>query len=342
MENKTLFTKKFNVLLFALILSQSLISIAQQQYDIRTPKFQRVENAYAYLIQMDNYFDLLLNNYPSLSLEIEVSENLFTNSYGKAKVKMREYLISFYGIEKLQNFEKDFSDVLTENSSSMLSEMSTEYSARQVLDILDKRSKGNIPPDELKTILSFQFIDNPLLEFTKGYKYTYKTKNHSKSKGTDWQLEIPLSWKAEEGDRPNIIQKFTNDCGDGFQIIMLMVQNLPPENCNLTDDQIELLREESAIKSMIPKNSEFISYTKISIESYKGGMIIFESIKTRLDLTIKMRCCMFFFLTDDMMYQIMCMVSSDDNKKDLSKEMDISLPLFKSVVNTIVINNKYH
>jgi hypothetical protein len=46
---------------------------------------------------------------------------------------------------------------------------------------------------------------NPEREFLEGNTYVFKTK------GTDWQLEIPNSWKASEANRPNIIQKFYSD-----------------------------------------------------------------------------------------------------------------------------------
>ncbi len=342
MKNTSFVIKKNSVLLVIFITLQTVILSAQSQASLRTPKFQRVETAYAYIMQTENYFKLLYASHPKLQSEIEKSKALFSSSYGIAKVNMKQYLIDFYGKEKFQIFENGFSDILNENLSDLLSDMSTEHAAYQIIELINKRSNGDVPPETLRTILHFQFLEKPLLEFTKGYTYTFKTKNHQKSKGTDWQLNIPYSWLAEEGNRPNIIQKFTSDVGDGFQMIMLMVYDLPSEYKNLTEDEIDQQFDETDFESILPEDATLLSFNKITIEGCKGGMLIFEKTGERLDIKMEMQICLFFFVKDRQNYQIMCTVSSDDNNKDLTKEMEKFLLLFKSVANTIVLNSKYN
>lgn len=51
----------------------------------------------------------------------------------------------------------------------------------------------------------------------------YETKNHPKAKGNWIQVKYPVGWKKAEGDRPNIVQKFTGDYQGLFVMLALQV-----------------------------------------------------------------------------------------------------------------------
>ena len=49
-----------------------------------------------------------------------------------------------------------------------------------------------------------------------GYAYFH---NHPKTNGIDFKVRIPKNWKIEEGNRPHIVAKITNDDLSTFLII---------------------------------------------------------------------------------------------------------------------------
>ena len=55
----------------------------------------------------------------------------------------------------------------------------------------------------------------------------FDTKNHPKSNGLWLAVKYPSSWRAAEGERPHIIQKFDRVDGDFYQSLMLQVNPLP-------------------------------------------------------------------------------------------------------------------
>ena len=220
------------------------------------------------------------------------------------------------------------------------------YTTEIVQDFIKQvlsRAKGNIPSPILETLLSFQYIDNPEKEFLAGFTTTFKTKGHLKAKNTDWQLKVPQSWLAEEGNRPNIIQHFKSEYGSGNQGMLLMVKQIPlQDGIPYSKKEINDFFSVEAAKEMIPEEGKFISYSKTVIDRLTAGMLEFESIYEGVETKVKIRMVEFIFIVEDKMYFFQASVSSADLSEDLSIPMKKFLPLYKLVANSIVVNSQYN
>ena len=51
----------------------------------------------------------------------------------------------------------------------------------------------------------------------------YDTKNHAKAKGVWATIRYPSGWEAKEGERPNIVQKFSGDYNGMFVVLSLQI-----------------------------------------------------------------------------------------------------------------------
>lgn len=51
----------------------------------------------------------------------------------------------------------------------------------------------------------------------------FDTRNHPKAKGVWATIKYPAGWQAKEGERPNIVQKFTGEFRDMYVILMLQI-----------------------------------------------------------------------------------------------------------------------
>lgn len=60
-----------------------------------------------------------------------------------------------------------------------------------------------------------------------GQHITFNTEGHPKAKGVNLTLAYPKSWRADEGLRPNIVQKFVSEGGRGLEIMMIITKELP-------------------------------------------------------------------------------------------------------------------
>ena len=220
-------------------------------------------------------------------------------------------------------------------------EISMEIAAGFINDV-EKRALGNgLSTPILETLLFFQFEEKPELEFMQGFTQTFKTKGHPKAKGSDWQIKVPISWKVIEADRPNIIKKFISDYGSGEESIMIMTQDLElPKDYKVSKEEINELFSEKEVIKMTPKGAKFISFNKVTIDNYSGGVMEVELKQTNEDdkSVISIRMVQYMFIANGKMYLLQGTVNDD---KDLASKMKKFTPLFKMVAKSIVENEQY-
>jgi clan AA aspartic protease (TIGR02281 family) len=305
--------------------------------NIKRPKYIRASEAYGYLIGQEYSLDYIKKKFPELELNIDRLQISFNLNFGKSKEALRNYLSNIFSDTEL---EKHKESLVKELNRQFANQTFTEDDAIAFLLEVDNRAKGNIASPVLETILSFQYADRPHGEFLAGFTTLFKTKGHPKSKGTDWQIRVPKSWRAEEADRPNIIQKFLADQDDTNQSIMLMV--LPfPEGHPPTKAELDELFTDKGSRSIVPEKGKFISFTKMTLDNNIGGMLVYEQTTSRMDFTITVRMAQFMFIKATKIYVLQGTVGADNHETDLSLEMQKYLPLYRLVANSIVVNDQY-
>jgi len=326
----------FSILLFFLI----TINVVGQTTDkFKKPKYLRVCVAYGYIIGQEYSLKLIKNEFPQFEMNILKSQMQFNSTFGKSKDGMKKYLVDYLGQVEFKKFEDTLIDEIKKLLSSQI--LTEEISTNFIYEV-ERRANGNIVPTVLETLLSFQFADKPQDELTLGFTTTFKTKGHIKSKNTDWQIKVPKSWKSEEADRPNIIQKFTSDFGSGNQSIMIMVKEMSlPQEHEITNEELNDLFTEKEMRDMVPSGGKFISFSKMTFDNNIGGMLEVEQTMERLDIKIKIRIVQFMFILGNKMYILQGTVGSEDTNTDLSVVMKKYLPLYKLVANSIVVNSQY-
>lgn len=126
-----------------------------------------------------------------------------------------------------------------------------------------------------------------------GYAYFH---NHPKTNGIDFKVRIPQNWKIEEGNRPHIVAKITNDDLSTFLIIITdrstfvsrnMAKEIYEEGC-VEQWTIDEYRSRGTFVELIAANNVYIdSYpTRMSVfytindVTYGSRTVKFESIET--------------------------------------------------------------
>jgi hypothetical protein len=331
---------KYKYTLSILLLFLTTVNVFGQATDnLKKPKHIRVIEAYGYLTGQEYSLSLIKNEFPQFEMSILKAQMSFNSTFGKSKEAMKKYLAEYLG----QNEFKEYEGKLISEMKKMFSNQSfTEAIATNFISEVETRAKGNIASTILETLLYFQFSERPQDELISGFTTSFRTKGPPKSKVTDWQIKVPKSWKAEEADRPNIIQKFTSDYGAGSQRIMLMVKEFPlPKGYKETKKDLNDLFTERVMRDMVPDGAKFISFTKMTFDGNIGGMIESEQTTERLDFIIKLRMVEFLFIRSGKGYFLSCSVGSENADADLSLEMKKYLPLYKLVANSIVLYDQY-
>ncbi len=331
--------KMKKLILFVIIILAVLSSYSQTERENVNKNEMNAMNAYTYIYGQELVLERIIKELPEYEFKIIIAQNSFNLAFGEVKKNIVTYLnekMLNKKIEFIQNLAKKNLDSLYEKF-----EINSEFAEAYLKDV-DARTKGIIPSPIFETILYFQYMNRPHLEFIGGFTQTFKTKSHAKSKNTDWQIKVPLSWKATEASRPNIIQNFSSDFFEGKRMISLAVKNLElKKGETFSEKEINEYFSENNAKNMIGSGSSLVSFVKMTFDGNKGCMLIYEDILERLDSKIKSQAVMFSFIYKANYYNVTCAVITLNLEEDLNIEMKKYLPLFKLVANSIVVNSKY-
>ena len=210
---------------------------------------------------------------------------------------------------------------------------------------METRINEGIRSPELEYLLMFIYEKNPSEEFTKGFIKTYKTDgSEPKSKGIKLRIDIPLSWKSTDGKRPHIIQKWQNENGTGDEIIMLIiVDDIYNEGGSWTKEQLNEAIKNEEIHEFIPDGANLIDAGVFELEQQLGLWYSFEHTQNRADIAdMNMRAHSFTlpfrgkFLT--LMFSSGGLASE---QKEIERRFELYKPLFKLVVNSLILEQVY-
>lgn len=186
------------------------------------------------------------------------------------------------------------------------------------------------------------FVMRPEEEFRQGHILRYRTKGHPKALGLDFQISYPASWRAEEGERPHIVQKFISQNGHGLEAITLMVREILPEGSTYTAQEIDKLFSPQSLRGMLPPDATYITAQPIVMDLHKGSVVIYEMTRQRVDRKMTMRVAQFTAIRGNKAISILCTVSMPpDNQSLLAERFKGFWPLFRLVANSFIIQEQY-
>ena len=309
---------------------------------IKQDKSIRASMVYGYFTGIETTLANISELNPNFRSEVNHLNLLLTTNFGQSKKNAIKYL---NGIDNWEDTMKSRMDSLKQLIHTNIL-FSTNEETAIYLKELEKNLKGNIPSPMLENVLSFQYENQPSKEFSNGYTYTFSSKDHKKSKNTEVILTIPKSWSAQEGKQPNVIQLFTSDCGNGFNTISLLTQEMPLNNEQLdslsaneiNDLYKEIFTEEFAI-NFIDKG-KFISFKPMNIAGRAGFLIVFEIITEKMGMKFKMRSNSYIFHDKTHLHFINCSLGTGNIDEDLEDKLNKINPLFFMIVNSVVVPEK--
>ena len=283
-------------------------------------------------------FDVLFSS-PGENLEKTLAE-LFGDSWPELKVKI----------------QKQIRDLLSKSNL-------TKKAAINFIGLVNNRGNGQVETPFLQILLMCdpQFQKNPIKEVVMGFKQTFRTKEHPKAKGLDFQIEYPRSWSAREGRRPNVIQFFKSSYGKGFISASIMTKDMLLEiGDELTSQELSQLNTSSGAKeiasqlfseanlremarSMGMNNVRDIGAKRMVLDRWPGAMIEFVGEQQRLNFTVTMYNRIYFALYKNYMVFLQCQVAKwpSDHESAFKKRIAKYAPLFHWMANSLVIQSQY-
>jgi hypothetical protein len=160
-------------------------------------------------------------------------------------------------------------------------------------------------------------------------------KDHPKAKEVNLKLKAPVGWEIKEGDRPNIVKKFTNE---GNTYLILIKDNVT----FFSRKQIrETLQEDNFAEKFVQETSSFlnnpqlIDQSVVTIDTYPSIKFKVKGKIERLGLTfpIIMMCWVVFY--EDKIIFLQAMGINNPEFRALEQ-------LYSQITNSVIFPEQYN
>jgi hypothetical protein len=214
--------------------------------------------------------------------------------------------------------------------------------AIEFISMVKHRAKGDIDSPVLETLLIFkpEYEEYPEQEFLDGYRYTYKNDGTGKSKGVEFSIKIPRTWKAKEGNRPNIVQKFIAPSG---AMLMIIIKEMPlGPNEHVTQTDVDEMLSSEGVRQMLPPGASYIASGKMTLEGLPGLWVKYRVKMGRVKMTMEAESIMYVVFYKNRTIQIQgtngVSVNGEKIKDGGIKKYE---KLFDQMVNSFVLEGLY-
>lgn len=289
-----------------------------------------IAKSYFYLLGQSTSIQFYVDQYPD-NKEIALIRMNESSYFGLSRDRMRSYLVNQIGENEILKQEKNLGEVLSGKYKKVILDVESLKS-----DINGRLNQMKTIPEEFrKIILSFKYQNNLNRLIGDNYYYLFQSKNHSKAKGIDFNLKIPLLFISKEGDRPNIIQNFNGYFGGKFMSFNVLTQYAKGIGRPSKKEVLDLISS-GVYKSMLIPDVQNVKVSAIALESFHGLKFRFDMETQRLDLSIKQEAIQFLLFLEEKMLGFTFMVQSSSDFDETAFNAYVT-----SIMNTLVINSNY-
>lgn len=324
--------------LASLLLGLSPLTQAQTPAPaFRSSLVEDLARTFGFCLGQHYTLDQLRREHPEMQAQVKLAEMKWNLAFEKAEAGVEARLKEIFG-EKWEGVRASMHAQM-EPALKQQNSGATPETIASFLQLVEKRSTGVIESaNALEMLLSSdpRFVQAPEQEMARGFIGRFTTKDHPKAKGLELNLRHPLSWKKEEAERPNIVQKWTSDGGHGTDVFMLQVRRFPAP---LTAEEKAEVFSEAMAKELF--GAGLLSYTTSTLERMPVGISHFTNTAERLDFKLESRGVSFHLVFQDVWIslQFMCYTPGGAEAREARiKQLD---PLIKMIAGSLVLPGSY-
>lgn len=165
----------------------------------------------------------------------------------------------------------------------------------------------------------------------------YSTKGHQKAKGIDMRLGYPKGWKADEGDRPNVVQKFISPKGYADGYLGITISNLPEE---LSDFDIKSMFVGNGPSAILPDGAKQLTRQNTKIEQIDADIrtYVLQTERAGVKLSLFSHTLVFSINRKLVVVNMTCGATGEVvDDAALIQRGNLQSGLFRLCINTIVL-----
>lgn len=301
---------------------------------------EEMARTYWYCIGQETSIELLVDKFPQLGKQLLAAQSEFDLKFKPAITTIDRVLIEknrpWAGQKEtsLANLRKQIN----------LKDITLDQAQAYVAEI-HKRARGEMPSPILETLLMFHptYIREPAEEYLAGYKREYRSDGSGKAKGVKFGIEYPMSWKADESRRPNIVKKFVSENGRGLEIVSLLVLETPASaRSPATAKDVEEIRQARIWESVAVGSKTLDSGTvRLLGQPAIWGEYTWRTNQAGIDLELHGFDLMFLYESRLVGVSFQNTISPHNSNETAEQKFERYAPLFQLMISSIDVFNRY-
>jgi len=330
--------RKYTALLFIFLLSLSLGTAANSaELNYNQTSIKGLARAYGFVLGQEFSLAKIERKIPELSANVFQAKSQFNSSFPNIKSKLKEQLVFAMG-KKL--FDESDKGIKKQIQSHLGKQVITKDVAQIFLQKVKKRAEGDIESPVIEYMLSVKYLSYPVDEFLEGYRQTFNSDGHKKAQGLKVVLQLPTSWKAKEGNRPHIVQKWVSANGTGLEMMLLDIRDA--DGYSPSDKEIESFVSSGKVKNIVPNGATLINSGTFSLEGRKGYWIETSSSQERAGFKLYQHSIIYQLFFRGKAVGLLCQAGSPiKDKIKVDDKYEKVKPLCQQVLNSIVLLQTY-
>ncbi len=330
--------KKLLFITLSILLSQKILATPRISEKLTKDMFTTLSFYYCQNGVLD---DIKRHKKALLSNQIVLEQNEFNNTFAKSVFEMEKEITKIDPNFDFKTYNKKSKQICVNKAKKM--------SPQNVLDVI-KNYQSQVKITRyypvLETLLMFypDYQKYPKKEFLDHYYYKY-TSDPKTAKGINFSIKIPNTWKARDGNHPNVVKKFTNENGRGLISFVITIKNYPLSEFQkegITNELfLELLKSEDIFNTFISSKEKYIDSGSLGIANLPA-IWLKTSLKTqKMRTEIEADNIHYIIIYKDKIIDLFASVPVSINNIKFTDKFSKYEPLFDLIVNSLVINDLY-
>lgn len=297
-----------------------------------------LSKAYGFLLGQENSLKRIEARYPDLRLQVETARFTFAGSFAGVKERLEDELRQAMGEATFDKFRAEMEKKIGEllGQQALTADNSVDF-----LEKVKARAKGEeMEADVLRYLLAVKYARAPVAEFLDGFRQRFNTDGSGKARGIRLRLQLPRSWLAQEGERPHIVRKWTNEGGTGLSLVMLDIRDTGSQEPSARE--IEQFVKSGEARQTFTELGKVHDVGTFSIERRKGYWGELSMFQERAGFKMYQRGMLYQLFFRGKAVGIMCMAGAKDSEPEKADAASSLIkPVCQQVVNSLVLEQAY-
>ena len=295
---------------------------------------------YAYCFGQELSIERLSNKFPQLRKRLLTAQLEFNFRFKPAVTTINQVLTEKNPswVESKANLHAALSKQI--NVKQMALDRAEAYAAE-----VENRARGEMPSPILETLLMFHpgYIRAPAEEYLAGFKREYRSDGLGKARGVKVGIVYPMSWKADESRRPNIVKKFVSENGHGLETVSIVILEVPSSvQSPVTAKDLEEIRQAKMWESVAVGAKTLDSgAVRLLNQPAIWGEYTWTINQAGIDIEFHGFDLMFIYESRLVGVSFQNAISPLDSNETTQQKFERYAPLFQLMISSIDVFNRY-